>query len=118
MTRAARDGRRDARDEAGPTRGYSNVYGFKVYSTAFGSAIAGFGNVYLKNIWKFVKVVVSEFSLFGFGLPSGMGPSPAMCSAPIACFDSLQESMRVCALLKLSNYLPLTCFISTYSTDK
>ena len=65
-----------------------------------------------------VKVVVSEFSLFGFGLPSGMGPSPAMCSAPIACFDSLQESMRVCALLKLSNYLPLTCFISTYSTDK
>lgn len=64
------------------------------------------------------KVVVSEFSLFGFGLPSGMGPSPAVCSAPIACFDSLQESMCVCALLKLSNYFPLTCFISTYSTDK
>ena len=32
MTRAARDGRRDARDEAGPTRGYSNVYGFNVYT--------------------------------------------------------------------------------------
>ena len=41
-----------------------------------------------------VKVVVSEFPLFGFGLPSVMGPSPAVCSAlsaPIACFGTYRH---------------------------